>query len=467
MIRNKYKNYIFIIMILVSLGSFFVVLLKNNNMYSNFLCILPVINMFFSMVYICIFNKRNINIGSLIIHVSFFIRLTISPLLIVMGDYFERAGIALNYDKAIMYMVYEYALVMFTMIFWEKKFKKTRQIQSFSIDNISFNKNTKIIIMILTLISTAVIVRYPSILNYFRIGFFDDTETNNWYINYYKAFNEIPSTIFYLTTWTLVLLKYIYVLGIIMFLKKSKLKGKILYSILIVGISLIINTSTLSDSLYFAIIYFLLLMELYKEKYKTFIKMLAISLIFFVGFGLFYMSVMRHNNEDIYFTLSKTSMAYFSGINNVARALEIENYDTFEIMKGDFLRSIPLLKGFFVDLTRTDTVFNQYIGDKYESQITPTLGQSYLYFGTILSPLLSCIFTMSTVILEHKISMEEKLDKRFLLYLLIIRCACVPVMYNGYIFLIGIFNAWVPLKILFWFNNKGNKEDKNENVNIL
>lgn len=469
MIKNKYKNLIFNIMELIALIAFFVIFIFNDNMNSHLLCLLPLCNFIFMGLYSYSSCNRDIKIGSLIIIGSYFVRLTSTPLLMQLGSYFRRTSINLNYDKAIIYMIYEYVIVMIIMLILNEKFKKRKIIyEYYSSNKMKVNLPVNVIIIFLTAISIIFVYKYPGILSYFRIGFLNENETNQWYINFYKAKKEVPTIPYYLITWTLTLLRYIYVYMIIISLKNSNVRGKMFYSLIVIFASLMITTSTLSDSLYFAIIYIMLLMELYKEKYDTLIKTLAVCLIIVVGIGLFYMSVIRHNDDNIFYTMSRTCMAYFSGIDNIANALEIDNYNTFELIKGDFLRSLPLIKGFFVNLTRTDTIFNQYIGDVYESQITPTLGQSYIYFGTILSPLLSCIFTIMTIVFENELDKEKRFDKRFLMYLLIIRCACVPVMYNAHIFLIGIFNSWVPLIALFALNNKRREDGgKNESINIL
>ena len=81
--------------------------------------------------------------------------------------------------------------------------------------------------------------------------------------------------------------------------------------------------------------------------------------------------------------LSKRLNAYFSGFVNSATVYEMRG-DKFTYFWGDFFRSFPVIKGFFVDSPTTTELFNQTLGYDtiYNSQIIP-LSQVYFYFGYV------------------------------------------------------------------------------------
>ena len=452
MVKNRYKNALFIFLEIISFSVSFVILIKNSGEYSYFIVLLPAFNFIILILYQFFTRDTNLMIGSAIIHGSYFVRFTLTPLFMVLGNYFVINGKTLNYDVAIVFMIYEYLLVTFTMCLFRKK---NTYVSNVNNNTYTFKSKVKIIIIILTLLSLLFVLKYPAILSIFRFGFLSDNELIIWQKNFNLALKTVPIIPYYLVSWTLVLLKYIYVFFALLLIKKLNIRFKIFFSLLLIFFTSFISTGTTSDSLYFSLIYFFILMDFYPKNYKAFIVSLIIIVISFLFGGLFFFIIKRSNHLGFSYTISKILLAYFGGITNVASSLEITEYNVFEIIKGDFLRSLPLIKGFFTTLTRSDTVFNNYIGDSYESQIIPSLGQSYLYFGKVLSPAIAVIFTYLTLKSENKIYSEDRIEHRFLLYLLIIRFACIPVLYNLHIFFIGFFNSYVPLYVLFLLNKKG------------
>ena len=77
-----------------------------------------------------------------------------------------------------------------------------------------------------------------------------------------------------------------------------------------------------------------------------------------------------------------------------------------------------------------------------------------MYFGYILSPLISVVFSALTVLFEERTFLEKDVMKKFLYLLLIIRFSCVPVLYNYSIFLGGFFGTYIPIYVFNKINIK-------------
>ena len=229
-----------------------------------------------------------------------------------------------------------------------------------------------------------------------------------------------------------------------------------LLSIIIIGINLLITDDTLAQSIYFALIYFSILMEMYPKKRRKIFMLLCISVLSIFVLGM--VAINSNNNKNFSYKLANTMQVYFSGIYNNAMAFELQRENIPELITGDFLTSLPLIKKFYIELNTSNKVFCLSLGDVYNSQILPTLGQSRLYFGNFLSPILSIIFAALTAFYEKKIQRKDNYFKEFIYYIVVIKCACVPVLYNYSIFLSGLFNLIIPMLLLNILNG-GKKSD--------
>ena len=166
-----------------------------------------------------------------------------------------------------------------------------------------------------------------------------------------------------------------------------------------------------------------------------------------------------NNIEIVIYNIANTLQVYFTGVYNVAVSLKLNVDNPFTIIAGDFLRSIPLFKTFFIDLQTSTNVFCSFINDQYNSQIIPAMGQSMFMFGKFLAPLIASIFTFLTLKYENKISNTKIYFDKFIFYVIIVKLACVPVIYNGQIFLQGFFGTIIPLLVISFFNRRRKKYD--------
>lgn len=440
MIKKNTRNLIFLLIEVVSFVTFIFLFINNLQIGSLILSLLPLVNFICVLFFDLLTRNKQLYIGSIIIILTYFIRNVITIIFMNISDYFVKE-LNINYDVALLMMGIEFALVMLVLTLTvRKRNDSTNNVNEILVDSKQefLSKSSRIVLLFLVMISVVLTIRYPQILNVFKFGLLSDQELTNHYIAYNNSLNSMPRVTFYILSWLLILLKYVLCLVLIVKIKQSKIiKFKLILSSLVIVLCMIISTDTTADSLVFAIIYFCLLLDFYKNDYKKIILFLTIFSFAFVVFGLF------SDTSSLY--IARKLNAYFSGLKNITMTFNINryNYNMFELMKGDFLRSIPLLKAFFVDMNTSSMIFN----DSYNmmGQIIPNIGQSYLYFGFMLSPLLSIIFTFLTAKTEGKIYQTDNIMDKFLLLLLVIRFACVPVLYNYSIFLIGYFGTFLPL----------------------
>lgn len=468
MLDKKIKNIFLIAMIFVSIISFLVVLCCNSTIETRYLCLLPLFLIFGLLVYLLANKNSVMYIGSFIIIVSYFIRMSVAPAFMAIGDYFSTKSSELDYNTAILFMIYEFIFVFFILSFLSKnkninagKWNESTE-KPENNENIKFkvNKNMKLIIFFLIIICTLFCFRYPQILNSFKFGVLSNSDLIQWQKKYNFSLNSMPKLIFYMISWCIKIIKEVIIFIILLAIKNKKnSKFKFISSLAIILIGSLISDDTLAQNLYFACIYFLLLTEFYPENKKKIYIILSITvgLIFF--YGLISEKISDYNYKETAYNIANTLQVYFTGVYNVAVSLKLKVENPLKIIAGDFLRSIPLFKTFFVNMQTSTTVFCSYINDEYNSQIVPSLGQSIFLFGKIFAPLIASLFTIITVKCESKIKKIDNYFDKFICYIIIVKLACIPVIYNGQIFLQGLFGTILPLVIISLFNKKEKKYD--------
>ena len=227
MIRDNTKKIFLDILIIFSLVVFLYTLSRQKTI-EPILCILPLSNMIALMPYKIFTANRELNVGSILIITTYFIRNVISPLFYCIASNIDNETV--NHDKAILIMAIETIVAISIMTIVTKKIKpKCHASNNITIKN-SFGKSSKTIILILTIATFILVVRYPQILNIFKIGYLDNGELTQHYIEYGNAFKSMPRLIFYLLSWSLTLLKYIFILQLLLAIKNNKIiKKKILF----------------------------------------------------------------------------------------------------------------------------------------------------------------------------------------------------------------------------------------------
>ena len=150
---------------------------------------------------------------------------------------------------------------------------------------------------------------------------------------------------------------------------------------------------------------------------------------------------------------------YFSGPVNVNNALNVYykwNLDITTII-NDLCNNMPIVNHYMDTRATSVYAYNASLDRIYDNnagdQIIPLIGQSIIYFGLLLAPLLSCFSTFIVCWADYKFA----ICKDFLLFLfgfIAIWFAVESMMLNITITASWIYNRIIPFYLAFWLTNK-------------
>lgn len=431
----------------------------------NFLPFLPMVFTFGCIVFINIYSYIYKNIAITIIVFTYYVRLVITPFFMKFSNY-QRSEIVANVDNtfntAITLMIFEYFLVFLILSLFGGKFclaaKNVEVSKKLELPDKSY-KSARLLLIFLSLFIIACVLLYPDILNNYKFFvFLSEEQSINWYRNYNLAKETVPIFIFYISTWAINIVKNIWILVLILNLRKRGAKKINLFiSITIIILNALISSGDTAYSLYFSLAFLIVLTYLYPNRKRIIILFTSLLILIVAVLGLLSLSLASsENSSGAFFNISNTLQAYFNGPVNVAAALMVNKVNTYSLILADFFTSLPLLRTFFTHMINSTGVFNEvmYGSNGTGGQILPSVGLGKLYFGFILAPLFSCIFTYQSMRYGSKFSQETRLPYKFLYQFISIILACIPVLYNYYIFLIGLFTYILPTWIIIVFMTK-------------
>lgn len=329
----------------------------------------------------------------LLILFLFFIKLYLLPIPIIINGGFNL----LEYNSAISFYILD-SIILQTLEWFSiiagLCFIRVKEckITNFNITiEKTTNKNIWRFILFCVFIIVCAIVIFPSLLYKFRPIFFSsETEEIMWKQSASVAVSTIHPIIYYPINWLITVTRLSIVYLLIILIWKKAASGYrpiaiILSLVVIIGGLVLIVPDDVSASIMAALSILALTTKLYPKYAKK-----IIFFVIIVGAALFiYMFLGRafisQRGTDVGIEqLSKRLNAYFSGFVNSATVYEMRG-DKFTYFWGDFFRSFPVIKVFFVDSPTTTELFNQTLGYDtiYNSQIIPLESQVYFYFGYV------------------------------------------------------------------------------------
>ena len=265
-----------------------------------------------------------------------------------------------------------------------------------SSDEIAASRNVWRILGLCIVITIGTIIVYPSFLNRLRpIFFINETAEILWKQKADVALNSLPSILYYPLNWLFVESRLALAYMVIVKLHNSRVRlsdGMKLFLSLIstVVILILIVPDSVATSVYAALTLFLLLYMFYPGKRKSIVFVVVVVCVGVILGAFVIMPMTSGRGVSINYIASKLN-AYFSGYLNTSAAVAMNNYSSsrFEMLAGDFLRSLPIVRGFFTSMPMSNELFNTALGYDtiYNSQIIPLEGQGYYYLwhvGTIL-----------------------------------------------------------------------------------
>ena len=114
------------------------------------------------------------------------------------------------------------------------------------------------------------------------------------------------------------------------------------------------------------------------------------------------------SNSWIELLRSEAFDSYFAGPVNVNNIFYIEELNKTNITTiiNDALNNMPIVNHYFNKAETTNYLHNllagRILGDSTGDQIVPLIGQSYIYFGALFSPLLSILSVILVRLFDYK-----------------------------------------------------------------
>lgn len=298
-----------------------------------------------------------------------------------------------NYiPQAIMAQIFEYLVVLAFIVLsrWPEYTLDNNPIANEKdMDDVLVSKKAWRVLLFCIFIMLVCIAAFPSFLNRLRpIFFLDKTSEILWKQSADVALNSLPKFIYYPLNWLFMESRLALAYMLVIRLYKTRIKMsdglKVFFSfIFIILILVLIVPDSVATSIYATISLFLLLYILYPSKKRSIVAILAIICLSVVSASFFLMPILSGRGISINSVASKLN-AYFSGYVNTSASIAMwaERSSRIDLLAGDFLRSLPIIKGFFSGYPMSEELFNQVLGydTVYNSQIIPLEGQGYYYF---------------------------------------------------------------------------------------
>lgn len=454
MLKNKYLNLfvrisIFSVGLIVSLITLF-----SKEQLPNHLFLVPLIYSIFILILPNFTKPMFENIGLFALNISMLIRYLVSPLLISYeGITYSKSMIPSqeSFYMATNLMLYEMIIIFIVFQLTHKKFY-------FVNCDIKGDIKAKINIVgwlfIIFCLSLAFI--YPEIISRYTFIFTADELKSK------TLETEVISTIPLLFQLAILVLTISLVNIIYKRYKKMERYSYVLLTMVIVLLtsSFIMGTSRFSVVLPLAIGFYM--MFILFKKYRKFISIASITAVLFV---IVLSSVLKTEtlstpnslNGGPVNNLSDNLQLYFSGVNNVAIAVEtnkIYPHFDFDSIGADVSRSVVLVNSFFQSDKSALTDFNItfYSGGAARDQILPIIGQGYLYFGFLLSPVLSLTILLMLMYFDSKVMKINSLYLRYIYAYIALKYGLF--MMTNFTNLLSFFtNNFLILLVLFKVND--------------
>lgn len=457
-----------LIYIIISFISGFIIMMWNRipDYDYRMLAILPIAFAGISSIFYKVYNNFFKKISITIIISLFFLRMTLIPLGIIMTDqqkYMEAESFLNNANQTIFIIVYEFFCVMLMLFILSRKNKESIKVKNN--ENENMQKNTtlfNIVIVVLCLFAVILYIRYPVLKDTIRT-LFEDSE--KIYLRASVIKSSMPSILYNIFNSIFDILYIVLPFLIILTIYKSRfsINIKIFISLFIIGIFACIATIDKFKSIIMAFSLLMLLIYLYPSKRK-----IIISILCTVGVGVMFLALIlkgiKANSSYNINDFVEMLQAYFSGPFGISVGFDMNNeVSHFHILINDIISSFSYIRAFFTDVETTVHMYNVafYHREYLNNKIVPMISQSAYYFGMVLSPIISCLFTSLALKLEGKLERKRNLFSKYVILYTVIYLSVSIVAYNMSIVISGLTGTILPLYILVLINRR---RDKQKNV---
>lgn len=418
----------------------------------SFLFVLPLAFSICSFIFGNVIDATRNNIATLVVVVLYYMRLSIIPLIMVLGNY---AGYydPHNITGAEMLMVFE---VICVFIAAELARRRNNDLGLYDVnqvgESLTIRQNSRqsrivfgTVILLILVFMTYVYIRFPAVKNLYTslFSYEGSLATESILTISQNTGNRSFLTLFSLLSDFMRVLIPTY-----LFLEIKKAFGERLLSIflslpiILVQFAFVGATSALA--IFCAFVNLLVLVQLYPTYKKRVLRITYLG----VFFAIVVLFLIKLSNTVLYTgerwnSLSAMLQAYFAGVNNVAACFNIPKSLEWETLFFDIYYTIPFNGTLFgLSGATSANLFNQYNHGKF--QIIPCIGQAYYYFGPLLAPIVPAMMVYYGIKVNGKINSEKNPWLFTAKTLLWVYLVISPVMYNGQILLSRINSTIIP-----------------------
>lgn len=426
--------------------------------YYFFLPLLPFAFASINIAVVKVYENIYKNIGLILVISLYYCRLVIVPVIMSMGNYSSlvKYNIDQNMPAAIALMIYE-VIIVYTVLYLtvsKSHYIKSEDIISIQNDSKPAAKKFGAIMICILLFDIIVSVFIPE-SRFLYTNILDAMQQTSYdivHIGSIIARGSLKRACITLYSVTIGFVRVLIPAYFVIALRKKcgeKATGIIL-SIPFILLQFMLVSNTQANSILCALVLMLLIAKLYPS-WST--RIYRGSLIIGFLFVVWYFAYKYGRPSDLYSSTSiaeyasELANAYFSGPDNVAAAFNVTVQDKWEPLFYTLISSIPFNGTLFgISGLNFSALYNYYNGALF--QIGPCIGESYFYFGAILSPIMPAIFTNLAVRYGGKAQLEMNLWKYITYVYFTLLLAMSLVLYNGAIFLKTFAELIIPMIIL-------------------
>lgn len=213
-------------------------------------------------------------------------------------------------------------------------------------------------------------------------------------------------------------------------LKGQSLKNLVLSVLCVLSQVLFMNDSN-AFILMLMVSQFLFLYRLFPKYQKQIVRGVALFSVAFIVILYFNRFATDHygKSSSLFLQSYLPSVANTAGIYNME-----QRHDLLQVFKDIFV-AIPFKStfGYRGNVMSTNVLWGT--ANNARGQIMPNVAQSYYYFGSVLSPLLSCVCVYISIQINKHLKKEDNAIKYATLQYIMVYSASVPFVYNSCIFM--------------------------------
>lgn len=424
--------------------------------YYTLLPLLPLVFGVSSVIFYQLYSVVPSNIGASILILLFFVRDVASPLLLWMGDYSVTItkNVESNTGGAILLVAYETVAVIAVMYHQMYKYRKYGDcICKTPVSRRVSRRYGFLLFSVLAVLLVCIAVTPSLMLGYRSILQISDktfTHFEDAYIvaEYGTTFIKKLSLVIgqYLMRSMMVFIPAFFI--VLLSRKRTLIRQAISLGFCLVPLFFI--GGAIARSLIYVVCLLLLQIQMFSVKvnYKKILGLGIFAALIVVVWWVFRTAV-GGSMDSLATSFSQRFSAYFSGVNVVSGVFNLpdELASRVRYFAYDFLGSVPFGTTLFgLSGDRIQPFFNLH--NASSGQIPPTIAMGYYYFGPLLAPLYSVVFTLIAFRSGNRIEKVQNPFARIRLILMAVYFSLGVVMYNIEIVLSTAFSIFLPMYVI-------------------